>query len=672
MNMNNSSYMLARIVVLALAALLSAQPSGAQTQTIGWCKFDTRTYQFEGTDKEQAKCLLRHVRIGAQPGPDLTELPQVLDTIIGTDIGFEKSTLQSYFDQNGIADGEIGGALTDPLSTTLDNPVDAYPARYFVIHDTSTPHCGKEGNCAVCGEFPPNMDSVSWRFNDPDGRLLLKYSDGSAIAHLFIGRAGHSILGHDFKKPWRGTKLESNDNLGVSSRGRFLHVELVQPRLHRRTTSRGNKCYPRTTNLNDLIAPEPGFTTAQYRRLAEAYIAASARAGSWLIPAFHANIDRGFRGAHDDPQNFSLDAWSSEIADVLEVVSADGSTGTTLEAGDLEINLETIQSRDMDCGANGCVIGCTVQARFSNNTSSVVDYLAVSFDHTETRSPEASDATLVVGRYSLANGQSATATGHTIQSDCSGVDFDFPGVSCRLEDGTSCRSSVKLTTASTTEPAAIVRSQIPAISCETADRSVRLRRSTGLITIALPETGRLFGEGHYVTASDSFPGNRNYPAPMDPQPFNSGPVQCNEHIQRHMEHSLKLYRELDPEATIARLYPDRWADKWTPQEGGECGQGSIGDTQLRHLTPQKEMWFLTMNWASGRDRPAIDTRFLISANGRHVVAIAGYETGPGGDHMLGGVTREVHGWLGTDNNSQITVSYLADQAAHIGPVTCSN
>lgn len=84
-------------------------------------------------------------------------------------------------------------------------------------------------------------------------------------------------------------------------------MELVQPR--RRDPQGGPK--------NDAIAPEPGFTPAQLRRLALLYVAASARRGEWLIPAFHAAVDAGIPGAHDDPQRFSLADWATAIESEL-------------------------------------------------------------------------------------------------------------------------------------------------------------------------------------------------------------------------------------------------------------------------------------------------------------------------------------------------------------------
>lgn len=87
--------------------------------------------------------------------------------------------------------------------------------------------------------------------------------------------------------------------IGNPAKGLFLHVELLQPR--RRDPALGPK--------NDAIAPMPGFTLQQYDKLALLYAMVSARAGSWLIPAYHAALDEGIADGHDDPQNFDLAAF---------------------------------------------------------------------------------------------------------------------------------------------------------------------------------------------------------------------------------------------------------------------------------------------------------------------------------------------------------------------------
>jgi hypothetical protein len=68
---------------------------------------------------------------------------------------------------------------------------------------------------------------------------------------------------------------------------------------------------------NDTGAPLPGFTSAQYDRLALLYPLVSVRGGKWLIPAFHAVIDAGIHNGHDDPQNFDLDSFVQSLSFLL-------------------------------------------------------------------------------------------------------------------------------------------------------------------------------------------------------------------------------------------------------------------------------------------------------------------------------------------------------------------
>ena len=106
--------------------------------------------------------------------------------------------------------------------------------------------------------------------------------------------------------PCRGARPNSRwrSNFGTALKGLFLHVELIQPR---RALERG---YGRR---NDFLAPDPGFSPAQYDSLALVYMVASVRAGFWLIPAFHAVLDEGIRNKHDDPQNFELEAFARSL-----------------------------------------------------------------------------------------------------------------------------------------------------------------------------------------------------------------------------------------------------------------------------------------------------------------------------------------------------------------------
>ena len=98
--------------------------------------------------------------------------------------------------------------------------------------------------------------------------------------------------------------------IGTPARGRFVHIETVQPR----------RFLPGASNRGQTYGPKPGFTAAQYRMLAALYVYASARAGRWLIPAFHSAVDDGIPEAHDDPQNFELKQFARELE---KLVSAD-------------------------------------------------------------------------------------------------------------------------------------------------------------------------------------------------------------------------------------------------------------------------------------------------------------------------------------------------------------
>ena len=88
-----------------------------------------------------------------------------------------------------------------------------------------------------------------------------------------------------------------------------MHIETVQPR----------RFLPGATSLGQTQGPKPGFSDAQYRMLAALYVYASARAGRWLIPAFHATVDDGIPDAHDDPQNFELGKFARALDQLVSV-----------------------------------------------------------------------------------------------------------------------------------------------------------------------------------------------------------------------------------------------------------------------------------------------------------------------------------------------------------------
>lgn len=263
---------------LVSAALLSVQTAALASSTETPCHFDVVKTVWVGTPTEQAACLMRHVkRYGKLDA-------QVPFTAFGAKVGLPfdvpLADLQSYLSAYGVSEADIGGPLTTKLNAKT---------KYFFIHDTSTPNF-------KAAAFPPTINEA----NGP-GNKLANYSPR---AHVYINRAGQSATKVPFDQNMRTTKFEL-----LSSDRKFMAVgiELTQPR----------RSYPSGTTKNDADAPEPGFTKEQYQRLAVTYFAASYRAGTYLIPAFHSVVDAGLHEGHDDPQNFDLAAFEERFQQVL-------------------------------------------------------------------------------------------------------------------------------------------------------------------------------------------------------------------------------------------------------------------------------------------------------------------------------------------------------------------
>lgn len=289
--------------ILIAAAILAAVPVDAfaaacrpkrpkppvVATSMGPCAFDRERLSFGGTAEEQARCLMRPVGLRAKLGPVPDALPPVFAARIGGDTALpSRAALTIVLTEDGLRE-TFGPALLWPVSRALDADPFAPAARYLVLHDTSGPYLRR---------FPGDLDSHR-RLNN---LARFRCSDGWELAHVVINRPGEVFVGHDFSEPWRATKFERAVNFGTDLKGLFLHVELLQPRRGRGGT----------------IAPTPGFTSAQYDRLALTYVVASVRAGHWLIPATHAAIDNHVKNGHDDPQNFDF----LEFARSLERLTA--------------------------------------------------------------------------------------------------------------------------------------------------------------------------------------------------------------------------------------------------------------------------------------------------------------------------------------------------------------
>ena len=279
------------------------------------CGFSEKELSFSGTARQQASCLLKTIKKSGELDEKQKSLPSELEHLVGNKVTIDKSKIIEYLSSNNIPPASVGGNITEPLShsSSKNKPT----ARYFVIHDVSFNVCDKK-------EKFDNSD-------DPEAPWNLRRTwQNSKQAHLYITRDGKFISPQNrtFSTPWRATQLELN-KIKEPSRGLFLHIENIQLRAAENLpggiywVKKKNKLGKEDIECeNDRIAQTPGFTDIQLSRLALAYIIASYRGGTWLIPAYHANLDRGIPGGHDDPQNFDLNKWSEKICSTLTTLNS--------------------------------------------------------------------------------------------------------------------------------------------------------------------------------------------------------------------------------------------------------------------------------------------------------------------------------------------------------------
>lgn len=253
-----------------LAAVCTSFASAQSTK----CSFET------ADPKILAGCLLRPVKKKGILGESLPALPAPLDGLVGQPTEFSREFLLQFLQTQSIPEADVGGSISVPLPAKV---------RFFVIHDTSSPFLGKK-------DFPSDINEKTWPGNNLKSQ--------KAVAHVFVNRVGESATKVGFEVGFRATKHELAD---INRKGKFVHVELIQPR----------RSDPAGPKKNDFLAPEPGFTEAQYDRLALLYVIASVRRGEWLLPGFHCAIDAGIPNAHDDPQNFDLSAWLVSLQTLL-------------------------------------------------------------------------------------------------------------------------------------------------------------------------------------------------------------------------------------------------------------------------------------------------------------------------------------------------------------------
>ena len=272
------------------AAVCPPSPPIDKPIRLSLCAFSDRDMAYVGSPHEQALCLMPDGAIGHFTPRRSLGAP--LDALVGTPAALDQARLLTLLGGDGIVIPP--GALKSGLSHAWGGRPFGPPARYFVIHDTSS----------ALGRpyFPPD--------DDPGlNRLGEQYCGGDYTAHTFINRQGKVLLAYDYGTAWRATKFE---HINPWRKGLFLHNELTQPRLPRHGE----------TLTDASLAPSPAFTEAQYRSLALLYAAASERAGWWLVPAFHSAIDYAWADGHDDPRDFDVAKFDKALSDVLRQAGA--------------------------------------------------------------------------------------------------------------------------------------------------------------------------------------------------------------------------------------------------------------------------------------------------------------------------------------------------------------
>ncbi|MCC7380371.1 MAG: hypothetical protein IT384_00970 [Deltaproteobacteria bacterium] len=160
--------------------------------------------------------------------------------------------------------------------------------------------------------------------------------------------------------------------------------------------------------------------------------------------------------------------------------------------------------------------------------------------------------------------------------------------------------------------------------------------------LRMPAQGPVVREAHLVTVDEPFP--------------NAWPASFTDQIDRHYQIS-----------EAATGYSMTRREPWAPagEGGSNFGQGATGNP----VPVVEEAWYINMYW---RHRPPRGTRMIVTnpANGRSVVAAAGFETGPGSNTAVAGVAEEIHHYLGTSHREVLVVGFAVDNTLPYGPITC--
>lgn len=188
---------------------------------------------------------------------------------------------------------------------------------------------------------------------------------------------------------------------------------------------------------------------------------------------------------------------------------------------------------------------------------------------------------------------------------------------------------------------------------------IRLKQGS----LSFPRSGNFVTESHYATTEDGFDGGRLFPA------------TSTEGMATHMDRACDLlhviYGFKDLREDCAEIYNDSWDRVWTPAEGGQQGQGAVGNLRP---TPVQELWQGNLMYSSG-GKPRPGTKYIVRnpASGRAVVVSMGFEVGPNDTGtFLGGLTTETQWALDnrSPRNTPMEIGLARDQNLPYGPIDC--
>ncbi len=186
--------------------------------------------------------------------------------------------------------------------------------------------------------------------------------------------------------------------------------------------------------------------------------------------------------------------------------------------------------------------------------------------------------------------------------------------------------------------------------------------------VHLPATGKFVLESHLATTADVFPADVNSAKPrlFPKSTFTIGKqkIGSDEGIKQHLNREWIEYRKFFPATPFNELFDNTYVKQWTPAERGSPGQGSVGNTRP---SAAEEVWIANMFW-SAHGKPKPGTKFLMTAHGKRVVVVMGYETGPEGREFLGGAQGAIFKALGMKNHDVAEIACLRDQRVPVGPV----